>query len=147
MSVRLAAALVSGIFLFSCTDNQTAPTPLRLTGTISPNPLSAPATAGDVFWDVELRASGSGSVLLDRGDVQLLAASGAKVGHTQELWIPSANCTTCTKEWRIAAGTSQRWSAKRILYVGGEAPARMIYTLSYIDDLGPGSLTLEVPVR
>ena len=143
MLLRATVVLLSGILLSTCSSS---PTPLRLTGTVSPNPLPAPAAAGDVFWDVELIAFGSGSVLLDRGDVQLLAASGATVGHTQELWSPT-NCTVCTREVRIAPGTPQRWSGKRIHFVGGEAPVRFVYTLSYVDDLGPGTLTIDVPVR
>jgi hypothetical protein len=146
--VRLGAALLCSV-LCSCSDDPvaTAASPLRLTATVSPNPLSAPSVAGDVFYDLELRASGSGSILLDRGDVQLLAASGAKVGHTQEFWMPSANCTVCTAEVRIAAGKSERWSRKRVHYVGGEAPVRLVYTLSWLDDRGPGTTIVEVPVR
>jgi hypothetical protein len=143
MSLRATLALLSSILLSTCANN---PTPVRLTGTVSPNPLPVPAAAGDVSWDLELLAYGSGSVLLERGDVQLLAASGAKVGQTLEYWSPT-NCSVCTREVRIAPGTPQRWSGKRIHYIGGEAPVRFVYTLSYVDDLGPGTLSIEVPVR
>jgi hypothetical protein len=47
----------------------------------------------------------------------------------------------------MAAGTSSRWSGKRVKYVGGGAPVRFVYTIFYSDDLGPGSTTVEVPVR
>jgi hypothetical protein len=152
MSRPTNAFLLSALVLLcGCSDSAspTAPTSERLSAQISPNPLSAPTAPGDdVLWDVVLRANSSGSVVLDLGDAQLLSATGAKVGHTRELWIPTANCPTCTPEVRIAAGTSQRWSGKRVRYVGGEAPVKLVYTLTYLNDGGgTGSITVEVPVH
>ena len=151
MTMRLCMALLSGVLLCACGNDPTvnpSATQLRLDGTISPSPLTAPTTAGDVFYNVELRASSRGSILLDQGDIRLLSATGLKVGQTLEIWTASPNCPTCTPEVRIPAGTSQRWTGKHALYVGGEAPTRLVYTLTYFsDDQGPGSLTLEVPIR
>jgi hypothetical protein len=151
MLVRLFAGLLGGVLLCSCTDSPvaaTAPTtPLRLGVTVTPNPLAAPAEPGDVVWDVQLRASGSGTILIQRGVVLLLDAAGVRVGETQQFWSRSAGCSVCSTDVTIAAGASARWSGNRVRYVGGGTPVKFVYTIFYADDLGPGSITVEVPVR
>lgn len=140
--------VLAGLLLVGCEDNPVSATPQRLMVTVTPNPLAAPSEAGtDVLWDLRLSASGSGSILVERGDAQLLEASGAKVGQTLELWSRSTGCTVCSTDVRIADGRSESHIGRRVRYVGGGAPVRFVYTLSYVDDLGPGSTTVEVPVR
>jgi hypothetical protein len=149
MFVRLAAPLIVAVLACTCSDNQVVPTatPLRLDVTVSPNPLTAPAGPGDIVWDVVLRASGSGTFLIERGSVQLFDASGAIVGETQEYWSRSAGCSTCTTDITIPAGGSARFSGKRVRYIGGGVPVRFIYTVFYSDRVGPGQTGVEVPVR
>ena len=144
MFVRLVALALCALLLCSCADN---PSPLRLTATVSPNPLPAPDAQGIVFWDLELRASGSGTVLVERGNVLLFNASGARVGESRPVYSRSAGCTVCSTDVTIASGRSERLSGNRAFYVGGGAPVRLVYTVYYSDDLGSGSTTVEVPVR
>jgi hypothetical protein len=112
MIPRLAASLLFAVLACSCADN---PSPLRLVVTVSPNPISAPAGPGDVFYDLELRASGSGTVRVERGDVQLLDAAGAKVGHSRPFFSRSAGCSVCSTDVSIAAGRSEMESQLRAL--------------------------------
>ena len=145
MLVRLAAALFSVVLVCGCTDN---PSPLRLTATVTPNPLAAPVTAGDdVFYDVELRNTGRATILIERGSVMLLDASGLRVGESRPVFSRSAGCSVCSGDVTIPAGRSERWSRNRAHFVGGGAPVRLVYTIFYSDDLGPGSTTVEVPIR
>ena len=145
MLVRFPAVLLCAILTYGCTDN---PSPLRLTATVTPNPLAAPAAPGDdVFYDVELRNAGRGTILIERGNVQLLDASGARVGESRPVFSRSAGCSVCSGDVTIPAGRSERWSRNRAHYVGGGTPVRLVHTIFYSDDLGPGSTTVEVPVR
>jgi len=142
--LRLAGALLSVSLLCGCGDNSVTATPLRLTAAITPNPLSAPSGPGDISWDLQLSASGSGSILILRADAQLLDSLGLTVGQKQEFW---SRCSVCTTDLRIEAGRTTRFSGNHIRHVGGAAPVRFVYTISYEDDLGPGTTTVEVPIR
>jgi hypothetical protein len=144
MRVRPAAALLGAVLLCGCADNN--PSPLRLTATISPSPLQPPDAQGQVFWDLELRASGKGTVLVESAQVLLLNASGVRVGENRPLYSRSAGCSVCSTDVRLAPGRSERIIGNRSFYVGGGAPVRLVYTVYYSDDLGPGSATVEVPV-
>ena len=42
---------------------------------------------------------------------------------------------------------SRTFADKPIVFVGGDPPTKFVYTLSFTDDLGDGSVTLEVPVH
>jgi hypothetical protein len=143
MRVRPATALLGAVLLCACADN---PSPLRLTATLSPSPLPPPDAQGQVVWDLELRASGSGTVLVERAQVLLFNASGVRVGENRPLYSRSAGCNVCSTDVRIAPGRSERMSGNRSFYIGGGAPVRLVYTVYYSDELGPGSTTVEVPV-
>jgi hypothetical protein len=145
MTPRIAAALLGAVLLTACSNPMAAaPTPVRLAATITPNPMTAPEAGGDIVWNLELRAAGSGSVLIQRATVRLLDAAGAVVGETNEFW---SGCSVCSGEVRMNAGSSATYSGRRARYLGGGRPTRFIYTLTFVDDLGPGSTTAEVPVR
>ena len=143
MRSRTATALLGAVLLCGCADN---PSPLRLAAAISPNPLPAPDAQGIVFWDLELRASGSGTVLLQRASVLLFNASGVRVGESTPLYSRSAGCNLCSTDITIPPGRSERQIGNRSYYIGGGAPVRLVYTVYYSDDLGQGSTTVEVPV-
>ena len=143
MRSRTATALLGAVLLYGCADN---PSPLRLTATLSPNPLRPPDAEGWVFWDLELRASGSGTVLVEQATVLLFNAAGVRVGENRPFYSRSAGCTVCTTDVTIEPGRSQRFSGNRSFYVGGGVPVRLVYTVFYTDDLGKSSTTVEVPV-
>lgn len=148
MSPRIAAVLVVGAVFYGCDGNPTAAAPARLTATITPNPMRSPAgPASTLLWNLELRAEGSGSILLQRGYARLVDAAGRIVGSNVELWSRSAGCTSCKTDLRIEEGTSRTFDDKPIVFVGGDAPIKFVYTLSFADDLGEGSITVEVPVH
>jgi hypothetical protein len=143
--LRLAGAFLSVSVLCGCGDDSMAiTTPLRLTATVTPNPLPAPSGPGDVVWDLQLSASGSGSILILRGDAQLLDAVGRTVGQKQEFW---SRCSVCTTDLHVEPGRTTRFSGNQIRYAGGAPPVRFVYTISYEDDIGPGTTTVEVPIR
>ncbi|HEU4692916.1 MAG TPA: hypothetical protein VFS23_31355 [Vicinamibacterales bacterium] len=148
MKSRIAAVLLSGAVLSGASNYPMFTAPLRLTATITPNPLRAPARPGaGILWDLELKAEGSGSVLLERGYARLVDAAGRVVGSTLENLSRSAGCTTCDTDLRIEDGASMTFNDKQIVYVGGAPPARLIYTVSFSDRLGKGSTTVEVPLH
>jgi hypothetical protein len=144
MRTRTATALLAAVLLCGCAADN--PSPLRLAATLSPNPLRPPDAEGWVFWDLELRASGSGTVLVEQATVLLFNAAGVRVGENRPFYSRSAGCTVCTTDVTIEPGRSTRFSGNRSFYVGGGAPVRLVYTVSYTDDLGKGSATAEVPV-
>jgi hypothetical protein len=147
--LRLALAVSCVAILSGCSrDSPATPTPTRLSATITPNPLLAPATSGSrIFFNLALRAGTSGSVLILTADAKLLDASGTAVGETQEFWSQAAGCTQCSTDVRLAAGTPSTYSGKWITYIGGGRPVRFTYTLSFADDQGNGTTTVEVPVQ
>lgn len=148
MSPRIAALLVVGAVFYGCEGNPTAAAPARLTATVTPNPMRSPAgPASTLLWNLELKASGSGSVVLQRGYARLVDAAGRIVGSNVELWSREAGCESCKSDILITDGASRTFEDKPIVYVGGEPPAKFVYTLSFTDDLGEGSITVEVPVH
>jgi hypothetical protein len=46
----------------------------------------------------------------------------------------------------VKAGRTTR-CGNQVRYAGDAPPVRFVYTISYEDDLGPGTTTVEVPVR
>jgi hypothetical protein len=46
----------------------------------------------------------------------------------------------------VKAGRTTR-CGNQVRYAGDPPPVRFVYTISYEDDLGPGTTTVEVPVR
>jgi hypothetical protein len=147
MPAGIAATVVSAAIVLGGIGQEPAATP-RLTATITPNPMRAPGAPGArLSWTLEVRATGSGSVLLGRGYARLMDAAGRVVGSTVEIWSRSAGCTSCNTDVWIEDGSSRTFTDKQIVYVGGEAPVRFLYTLSFVDDLGDGSMTVEVPVH
>ena len=103
--------------------------------------------ASTLLWSLELKASGSGSILLQRGYARLVDSAGRIVGSNVELWSRAAGCDSCKTDIRIDDGASRTFDDKPIVFVGGDAPTRFVYTLSFTDDLGDGSVTVEVPVH
>jgi hypothetical protein len=100
----------------------------------------------DLVWNLQLTAGPNG-VLVDRGVARLLDASGMVVGQTTEFHSRSMGCSGCTGDVRIGAGMSATYNGHRITYVGGGAPVRFTYTLTFVDDQnGASSISLEVPV-
>jgi len=148
MSPRIAAVLVTGAIFYGCDGNPTAAAPARLTVGVTPSPMRSPAGPGStLLWNLELRAAGSGSVLLQRGYARLVDSAGRIVGSNVELWSRSAGCTSCKSDLRIEDGTSRTFDDKPLVFVGGDPPAKFVYTISFVDDLGDGSITIEVPVH
>jgi len=148
MSPRIAAVLVTGAIFYGCDGNPTAAAPVRLTVAVTPSPMRSPAGPGStLLWNLELRATGSGSVLLQRGYARLVDSAGRIVGSNVELWSRSAGCTSCKSDLRIEDGTSRTFDDKPLVFVGGDPPAKFVYTISFVDDLGDGSITIEVPVH
>jgi len=148
MSPRIAAVLVTGAIFYGCDGNPTAAAPARLTVTVTPSPIGSPPGPGStLLWNLELRATGSGSVLLQRGYARLVDSAGRIVGSNVELWSRSAGCTSCKTDHRIEDGTSRTFDDKPLVFVGGDPPVKFVYTLSFVDDLGDGSTTIEVPVH
>ena len=148
MSPRIAAVLVAGAVFYACDGSPTAAAPLRLTAAIRPNPMRSPAGPGSsLLWTLELKASGSGSILLQRGYARLVDSAGRIVGSNVELWSRAAGCESCKTDVRIDDGASRIFDDKPIVFVGGDPPAKFMYTLSFTDDLGDGSVTVEVPVH
>lgn len=148
MSPRFAAVLVVGAVFYSCEGSPTAAAPARLTVTITPSPMRSPQGPGStLLWSLELRAAGSGSVLLQRGYARLVDSAGRVVGSNVELWSRSAGCTSCKGDLRIDDGMSRTFDDKPIVFVGGDPPAKFVYTITFVDDLGDGSITIEVPVH
>lgn len=152
MAPRIGAVLVAGLAIsavfYGCDGNPTAAAPARLTATVRPNPMRSPAgPASTLLWNLELRAEGSGSILLHRGYARLVDSAGRIVGSNVELWSRSAGCTSCKTDLRIEDGTSRIFDEKPIVFVGGDAPVKFVYTLSFADDLGDGSITVDVPVH
>jgi hypothetical protein len=148
MSPRIAAVLITGAVFYGCDGNPTAAAPARLTITVTPSPMRSPAGPGStLLWNLELRAAGSGSVLLQRGYARLVDSAGRIVGSNVELWSRSAGCTSCKTDIRIDDGTSRTFDDKPLVFVGGDPPAKFVYTISFVDDLGDGSTTIEVPVH
>jgi len=148
MSPRIAAVLITGAVFYGCDGNPTAAAPARLTVTVTPSPMRSPAGPGStLLWNLELRAAGSGSVLLQRGYARLVDSAGRIVGSNVELWSRSAGCTSCKTDIRIDDGTSRTFDDKPLVFVGGDPPAKFVYTISFVDDLGDGSTTIEVPVH
>jgi len=147
--LRCALAISCAALLAACSDNHAAaPTPARLSATVTPNPMAAPTEGGsDLLFNLELRAGRSGTVSLQEGDAQLLDASGALVGRTKNFWSQESGCAICPPQVRLDAGSSATYSGHRVRYIGGGKPARFIYALSFVDDYGSGSVTIEVPVR
>ena len=148
----LAIIACSLVFLASCADNPaTAPTPTstpaRLSITLTPNPLAAPAPDGEVTWTMALRAGNHGDVLLDRGEAKLLDAAGNVVGSLRSFWSQSTGCTACSTDFKVPAGGASSWWQHTYVTGMGGAPVRFTLTLQFVDDLGPGSTTVEVPVR
>lgn len=145
---KCALAVIPGAGLFSgCGGSpSTDPSALRLQAVVSPNPLLPPDPDGNVVWNVDLRASGSGTVLLERTNVLLVDASGARVGEVQGFFSRSAGCSVCSTDVTIPAGGAQRFSNNRVKAVNAGTPVRLVYTAFYSDDLGPGSTSVEVPV-
>jgi hypothetical protein len=103
--------------------------------------------ASTLLWSLELKASGSGSILLQRGYARLVDSAGRIVGSNVELWSRAAGCDSCKTDIRIDDGTSRTFDDKPIVFVGGDPPVKFVYTLSFTDDLGDGSVTVEVPVH
>ena len=151
MKRRLTAIVVcSALFVAACGDEgtTTAPTPARLSAIVTPNPMTAPTEAGsDLLFNLELRAGTSGMVSIQEGDAQLLDANGTIVGRTKQFWSQESGCAICPPQVRMDAGSSATYSGHRLRYVGGGRPVRFTYTLSFVDDFGPGSAMLEVAVR
>jgi hypothetical protein len=148
MSPRIAAVLLVGAAFYASHGTPAAAAPARLTATITPNPMRSPSGPGSaLLWNLELQASGSGSILLQRGYARLVDSAGRVVGSNVELWSRAAGCESCKTDVRISDGTSRTFSDKPIVYVGGDPPAKFLYTLSFTDDLGDGSITAEVPVQ
>jgi hypothetical protein len=148
MSPRIAAVLVVGAVFYGCDGTPTAAAPARLTATVTPNPMRSPAgPASTLLWSLELRAAGSGSILLQRGYARLVDSAGRVVGSNVELWSRAAGCDSCKTDVRIEDGMTRTFDDKPIVFVGGDPPAKFIYTLSFTDDLGDGSVTVEVPVH
>ena len=148
MSPRIAAVLVVGAVFYGCDGTPTAAAPARLTASIAPNPMRSPAgPASTLLWSLELKAAGSGSILLQRGYARLVDSAGRIVGSNVELWSRAAGCDSCKTDIRIDDGTSRTFDDKPIVFVGGDAPVKFVYTLSFTDDLGDGSVTVEVPVH
>jgi hypothetical protein len=149
---RLALAISAAVVLTGCGDElPTAPstsTAPRLTAVVAPNPMTAPAVGAELVWNLELRGgTTAGSALLDRGEGRLVDASGATVGQMTEFWSRSTGCAQCSDDIKVLANTSQTFNGHRITYVGGGAPVNFTYTLAFMDDQGPGLITVEVPVR
>lgn len=143
-----AAILLVGAVLYACDGSPTIAAPARLTASVSPNPMRSPSGPGSsLLWSLELKASGSGSVLLQRGYARLVDSTGRIVGSNIELWSRAAGCESCKSDIRINDGTSRTFDDKPIVYIGGDSPAKFVYTLSFTDDLGDGSVTVEVPVH
>ena len=148
MHTRVAALLVSGAIFYGCDGNPASATQARLTAIVTPNPMRSPAGPGtDLSWNLELRAAGSGSVLVERGYARLVDAGGRIVGSSIDLWSKSAGCSSCSTDLRIEDGSSMTFDKKQITYIGGESPARFVYSVSFADDLGKGSTTVEVPIH
>lgn len=149
MSPRIAAVLLTGAVLMAADGSSpTTAAPARLTAAITPNPMRSPSGPGSsLLWSLELKASGSGSILLQRGYARLVDSAGRIVGSNVELWSRAAGCESCKTDIRINDGTSRTFDDKPIVYVGGDPPAKFVYTLSFTDDLGDGSVTVEVPVH
>jgi hypothetical protein len=148
MPAGITATLISVAIALGHAGTDSTVTPTRLTATVTPNPMRAPGAPGTrLSWNLELRAAGSGSVLLGRGYARLVDSAGRVVGSAVEIWSRSAGCTSCSTDVRIEDGSSRTFTDKQIVYVGGEAPVRFLYTLSFVDDLGDGSTTVEVPVH
>jgi hypothetical protein len=144
----VAAALVSVAMVLGHVGSDLAAPPARLTATVTPNPMRAPGAPGTrLSWNLEVRAAGSGSALLGRGYARLVDSAGRVVGSTVEIWSRSAGCTSCSTDVRIEDGGSRTFTDKEIVYAGGDTPVRFVYTLSFVDNLGDGSITVEVPVH
>lgn len=147
MRRRAFVVFLGAVFVSGCGGTpSTDPSPLRLGVSVTPNPLPRPDAAGNIFWNLDLRASGSGTVLLERASVQLFDASGARVGDTQTYYSRSAGCSVCPTDFTIPSGVSHRFNNDRVKSVGASTPVRFVFTAFYSDDLGPGSTTVEVPV-
>jgi len=110
--------------------------------------MMAPTEGGsDLFFNLQLRAGTNGAVSLQEGDAQLLDATGTIVGRTKQFWSQESGCAICPPQVRMEAGSSATYSGHRIRYVGGGTPVRFTYTLSFVDDLGAGSTSVEVRVQ
>jgi hypothetical protein len=148
MSPRIAAVFLVGAVFYGCDGNPISAAPVRLTVTITPSPMRSPAGPGStLLWSLELRAEGSGLVVLQRGYARLVDSAGRVVGSNVELWSRAAGCDSCKTDIRIDDGMTRTFDDKPIVYVGGDPPAKFVYTLSFTDDLGDGSTTVEVPVQ
>jgi hypothetical protein len=147
MRRRALAVLLGAVLLCGCGGNpSTDPSALRLGVSVSPNPLSPPDAEGNIVWNLDLRASGSGTVLVERASVQLFDASGARVGAKQVFYSRSAGCSVCPADFTIPSGVSHRFNNDRVKSVRASTPVRFVFTAFYSDDLGSGSTTVEVPV-
>lgn len=149
---RLVVAIAAATVLAGCGDHlpaaPTTSTAPRLTAVVAPNPMTAPALGAELLWNLELRGgTSSGTALLDRGEVRLFDATGAVVGQTTEFWSRSTGCSQCTDDINVLAKTAQTFNGHRVKYVSGGTPVRFTYTLAFSDDQGPGSVTVDVPVR
>ena len=150
---RYLVAVSSAALIAGCSESgTTAPTPAappaRLSLTVTPNPVTAPAADGEVTWTLAMRAGNNGNVLIDRGDATLLDAAGNVVGSLQSFWSHSTGCSACSTDITIpAGGESSWWQHTRSVGATGGRPVRFTFTLQFIDDLGPGTATVEVPVR
>jgi hypothetical protein len=106
MSPRVAAVLLAGAVFYACDGSPTAAAPLRLTAAITPNPMRSPSGPGSsLLWTLELKASGSGSILLQRGYARLVDSAGRIVGSNVELWSRAAGCESCKTDVRIDDGS------------------------------------------
>ena len=105
--LRCALAISCAALLAACSDNHAAaPTPARLSATVTPNPMAAPTEGGsDLLFNLELRAGRSGTVSLQEGDAQLLDASGALVGRTKNFWSQESGCAISLRksDWMLEA--------------------------------------------
>ena len=148
MSPRIAAIFLVGAAVYACDGSPTAAAPARLSATVTPNPMRSPAGPGSsLLWNLELKASGSGPILLQRGYARLVDSAGRVVGSNVEVWSRAAGCDSCKTDVRIDDGATRTFDDKPIVYVGGDPPAKFMYTLSFTDELGDGSVTVEVPVH
>jgi|SRR5688572_12643569 hypothetical protein len=149
MKVRFVCVVLGATILSACGESGSPTfTPSQLVVSINPNPLSAPSAPGvDLTFDVALQVVGSGSFLILGAEARLVDAALAEVGRTNEFWSRASGCATCSTDVRLKGNDRVTFGGKRVRFVGGASPVRLLYTVSYEDSFGSGTATTEVAVR
>lgn len=148
MSPRIAAVLLFSSIFYGCDGGALVAAPARLIATVTPNPMREPAGPGStLLWNLRLEAEGSGTVTLQRGYARLVDSSGRIVGSNVELWSRAAGCDSCKVDVLIKDGMARVFDDKPIVFVGGDPATKFVYSLSFTDNLGEGSVTVEVPIQ